>query len=154
MKQEIFNKLSHYNWFHDVDVDNYNRTVVYVHYMTIEVIKEIQTQCGNVLIHFAASKLLSNKRSEHVSGNYFVAEKLEESIPDTDPDPNLVDFLLFQINNLKTYYNKNLLQDIFYEVHDGKNAITNLSASNPELREKVEQLYNMYGFDVIYDQLS
>jgi hypothetical protein len=51
-------------------------------------------------------------------------------------------------------YDKNLLENIFYEVHDGKNSITEYSAMVPQLREEMEKLYHIYGFDVLYEELS
>ena len=46
------------------------------------------------------------------------------------------------------------LQDIFYEIQDGKNAVTNLSSRYPEVHQAMKRLFDKYGFDVIYEELD
>ena len=46
------------------------------------------------------------------------------------------------------------LQDIFYEIQDGKNAVTNLSSRYPEVHQAMKRLFDEYGFDVIYEELD
>jgi hypothetical protein len=46
------------------------------------------------------------------------------------------------------------LQDIFYEIQDGKNAVTNLSSRYPEVHAAMKKLFDEYGFDVIYEELD
>jgi hypothetical protein len=48
----------------------------------------------------------------------------------------------------------NIMQDIFYEVHDKENAVTNLSAKFPDVRKSMEKLYAQYGFDLIYENMD
>jgi hypothetical protein len=42
---------------------------------------------------------------------------------------------------------------IFFETHDGKNAVTNYSEQYPNVRQRMEKLYNTFGFDVLYDKI-
>jgi len=141
MHSEILNKLVSYDWFCDVGVDEYQRQIIYVHYMNIEIIKLIQECCGNVLIYFIASNPENLKK--------YVRSADIDPITERDPAAQLTS----QLRELQQVYSNHFLLDIFYEVHDGKNAVTNLSATFPQVREKIENLYNTYGFDVIYDQL-
>lgn len=59
-----------------------------------------------------------------------------------------------ELDRLERLCGSNILQDIFYEVHDKTNAVTNLSAKFPEVRGRVEKLYDKYGFDIIYEELD
>ena len=137
MNIEIFKK---YDWFHSVGIDDFGRDVVYVNYMTAEIIQHIQSQLGNVLIYFALSKIDKNK---------YVIFLDEEPITDKNPYQQLFATICF----LQDKYSKHIVQDIFYEIHDGKNSVTNLSANFPEARLHLEELYNSYGFDTLYKQL-
>ncbi len=132
--------LKNQDWFHDIGVDEYNRPVVYVHYMTMDNISYIQKHCGNVLVYFSGSLLCKNK--------YGCKIDLE---PITEKDP--LNNLIAKLSRLETLCSKNILQDIFYEIHDGRNAVTNLSSSFLEVRKELEELYNVYGFDILYENL-
>lgn len=59
-----------------------------------------------------------------------------------------------ELDRLEKLCGSNVLQDVFYEVHDGENAVTNLSARYPEVRRRVQKIYDKYGFDVIYEELD
>lgn len=59
-----------------------------------------------------------------------------------------------EIDRLERICGSNILQDIFYEIQDGKNAVTNLSAKFPEVRARMQKLYDKYGFDIIYEELD
>lgn len=59
-----------------------------------------------------------------------------------------------ELDKLERLCGSNILQDIFYEVHDKGNAVTNLSAKFPEVRQRMEKLHDKYGFDIIYEELD
>jgi len=59
-----------------------------------------------------------------------------------------------ELDRLERLCGSNTLQDIFYEIKDAHNAVTNLSARYPEVRKALERLYDQYGFDVIYENLD
>lgn len=134
------NELAKFDWFCDIGTDEFKRDVIYVHYMNIEIINYIQNKFGNVLIHFSSSLL---KKDQYVI--------LIDDIPDTDPDP--YSSLMNEISDLQNTYNKNFLLDLFYEVHDGKNAVTNLSNIFPVPFQQMQKLYEIYGFDVLHEKL-
>ncbi|CAM6004238.1 unnamed protein product [Sphagnum balticum] len=81
-----------------------------------------------------------------------LAEVEQSLLDDSDtPDTSL---LTRELDRLEKQCGSNILQDIFYEIHDGKNAVTNLGAKYPEVRESLMDLYRAYGFDVIYNEMD
>ena len=164
------------DWFHSVDVEQYGRIVVYIKYACQETLHDIPDKVAGrqVLVHFAASKFSTREQYTNQP-----APKQEENIPiplvtqivNVTDEVELIDedgtvelpssFLQFDLNDLckeldrlERISGSNALQDIFYEIHDGKNAVTNLSARYPEVRTSLERLYQDYGFDVIYEELD
>lgn len=164
------------DWFDDVGVEEYGRPVVYIKYMCQETLHDIPDTVGGrqVLSHFAASKKGDSKKYV-TDGNARVENipiPLVNKIETVKPEEvELVDedgavelpssFLEYdlsglckEIDRLEKICGSNALQDIFYETHDGRNAVTNLSARYPEVRSSMEKLYSEYGFDVIYEELD
>lgn len=156
------------DWFYDIGQDQYGRIVVYVHYMNYETLHDIPDQLGKyqVLVHFAASILASKEQ-------FFAKPALtdiktgtlppppEEQIVDVvgsvvgaDTEEKSLRYLQDELDRLEKMCGSYTLNDIFYEIQDGKNAVTNMSARYPEVRTRLEKLYKMYGFDVIYEELD
>jgi len=144
---EVKNYLKHHDWFHDVDVDSLGRIAVYVNFMNPMVFKIVPERVDgtHVLIHFAGSKTI---RKED-----FVQELTSTPPKEEDSDKEFLE-LYSKLNELETICGLNILTDIFFESHDASNAITNLSSKYPEIREKMNSLYEEYGFDVIHDELE
>ena len=145
---EISSYLSKYEWFYKVGLDEFKRPVVYVHFMNYEIINLINTTYGfnAPLIHFAGSlhnKVLLEDKCDIKSSEDNDLENSEDSY-----------YLYDEVSSLKDICGGNILSDIFYEIHDGKNAITNLSNKFPDIRKSMENLYDKFGFDIIYDLLS
>lgn len=65
-----------------------------------------------------------------------------------------VHVLTDELSRLEKSCGTNILGEIFFEIHDKCNAITNLSVKYPEVRFVLEKLYNQYGFDPIYKELE
>ena len=63
-------------------------------------------------------------------------------------------YLQNELTRLEKICGSYTLQDIFYEIQDGKNAVTNMSARYPEVHTRLQKLYSLYGFDVIYEELD
>jgi hypothetical protein len=81
-------------------------------------------------------------------------ERLEDT-PEQEAALELsVRALTDELDRLEKLCGSNILQDIFYEVHDQKNAVTNLSARYPEVRTRIQKLYDKYGFNAIYEELD
>lgn len=147
------------DWFYDVGLDQYGRPVVYSEFMSLAILSDVPDQLSGhqVLVHFAAYKKANREG--------FVENFSKSSIPLYVPsvpvsflvedlsERNLL-ALTDELDRLERVCGSNILQDIFYEVHDGINAVTNLSAKFPEVRSSLDKLYSSYGFDIIYDELD
>lgn len=150
---DLKKRLCQYHWFFDVGLDQFSRPVVYVHSMNIDIINKIyQVSSKDMpLIHFAGSLTCSRFSYTKEIKKDLNSENKEDIINDDD---NLSYDLYNELSELKDICGGNILSDIFYEVHDGKNAITHLSTKFPDIRNSMEKLYDKYGFDIIYDLLS
>lgn len=153
-----------YDWFHSVGVDSSKRYVVYVHRMGLDVWAAVPDKFQGVqlLCHFAGSKTSTPNQyvstpSITVQANPIVpivsVEDEAEELPSSFLEADLSE-LCQELDRLEKQCGSNCLQDIFYEVHDGINAVTNLSAKYPDVRSALEKLYEEYGFDVIYEELD
>ena len=174
--------LDPYDWFYEVCAEA-RRYVVYVHRMEKEqdTIIPDRMMGHQVVVHFASSRLLDSgaylvkpesptalkpfsittfveaaKEAQAKGIDTGVGQMLDEldlDIPEGTrvPDTSL---LTQELDRLEKQCGSNILQDIFYEIHDGKNAVTNLGAKYPDVRESLMDLYRAYGFDIIYEELD
>ena len=171
-------------WFFDVGKDQFGCLVVYVKYMDKTVITPDFTPDGQqVKCHYAGS-LLTNKNKYFSISESSTALKPFEPKPvgqpalavmldvknDFNPAPTdelILDdlvgseeeeksvlYLQKELDKLEKICGSYTLQDIFYEVQDKNNAVTDLSARYPEVRKSMERLYKLYGFDTIYEELD
>lgn len=136
------------DWFNDVGADELGRLVVYCNYMNAEVFSATPSKLGDryVLIQFASAKKVEVKPA--------IAPIIEAPPIVERPTDLNVPYLIRELDRLEKICGSNSLQDVFYEIHDGKNAVTNVSSRYPEVREGLEWLYQSYGFDVIYDEMD
>jgi len=157
-------------WFCEVGTDSIGRFVVYVKYMNKETQAIPDRMLGvQVLVHFIASKTARadqfTTNGNHVPFSKPPAPPVLELVREPDElddleelPSNLLEFdvadLIKRLDKLERICGSNALQDIFYEVHDKDNAVTNLSARYPEVREAMQELYDEYGFDVVYEELD
>lgn len=142
--QQLKDLFKNKDWFYDVGTEEFNNPVVYVKTMSLNIINEINYLSKDKLdllphIHYASS-LMEKPYVQHLGND----------TPDTK-DPY---YLMGKMSSLKEFCGANILSDIFYEVHDGKNAITNLSVKFPEVRDTLEQLYSDFGFSAIYELIE
>jgi hypothetical protein len=91
-----------------------------------------------VLVHFAGYLLAT--REVYTNPN---ARKQEDA-----------DVLTSSVKILIGDLGKQKVRDIFYEIHDGPNALTQLSDTHPYARDCLDKLYEEYGFDVLFDLLD
>lgn len=141
-------------WFYDVKEDRYHRLVVYTLWQSKEILEFIPSYVDKyqVLIHFA----ISTKKMETST---FHTESVSDTIPcithETIPPTDLnIDVLIMELDRLEKICGVNALESIFYEEHDGKNCITNLSSKYSDVRSSIHVLYEKYGFDIIYNELE
>ena len=156
------------DWFNQVGLDQFGRFVVYVNYLNLDVYAEVPDKIDGktVLVHYAYSK---DAHKDQFTGSVKkgppplpVVEMDTIDIIDVTDDAELLEdesppdlrSLTIELDRLEKICGSNIMQDIFYEVHDGQNAVTNLSAKFPEVRSGVEKLYQRYGFDVIYEEMD
>ena len=61
--------------------------------------------------------------------------------------------LIAAIQQLEATSSPEIVASIFFEHHDGPNAVTNFSSQYPDIRADIETLYEIFGFDGLYEQL-
>ncbi len=147
-------------WFNDVVPGDHNRIIVCVNHMDNETHTLIPDFIDNhqVLVHYASfyrierDNFTENLSKTHTNVAPIMMATKPEFVDDVEaPD---LDILIQELEALEKICGSNILQDIFYEVHDGKNAVTNLSSKFPEVRSSLENLFDVFGFDVIYEELD
>lgn len=133
--QKIQELLSKYDWFCGTDTDQLSRLIVYVDYMSAFVLSKIPDSVDNtqVLLHFDKSRKVSN--------DPIVLYQEEKSIAK-------------QLLELSLTCPIEEVEHIFYEVHDGGNAVTASSVNYPDARLTIENLYDSYGFDVLHEEIT
>lgn len=148
-------------WYHSVGRDEYNRLVVYTNYMCQETLHDVPDRVDGiqVLTHFAASKFSTREQFTNNPGNRNTVSTIPappDSVEELDSSELEIDVgeLIQDLDRLEKRCGANILMDIFFEVHDGKNAVTNLASRFPEVKEGMQRLYDAYGFDVIYNELE
>jgi hypothetical protein len=153
--------LDPYDWFYDVLAEKH-RYVVYVHRMEKEQDDIIPDRVlgHQVVVHFADALLASKDKylvPARTNSLPLYQETLEQ-VEDIDLPSDVVvpdtSALTRELDRLEKICGTHILGDIFFETHDRKNAVTNLSSRFPEVSHSMFQLYQKYGFDAIYDQLE
>jgi len=150
---QLVETVQKYEWFRTTGLDQYGRFVVYVSRMDYDILKDIPDKINNqqVLFHFFYPQYQYIKA---VPNTITQVEKNTATSKPIHPVEINIEKLISDLDSLESICGSNILQDIFYEVHDGKNAVTNWSAKFPEVREAMESLYDKYGFDLIYEELD
>ena len=147
--ENFINQLKMYDWFLDLVCEN-KTLYVFVSQMDLNFIANTPHYIDGfrVLFHFKEKPTykVEIKNSYHVD---------DESSPDYDLNENKFDYdFVGVLEDLKTRCPINILIDIFYEVHDGKNAVTNYAKKYPEVFIDLEKLYMKYGFDLLYEEID
>lgn len=135
------------DWFAGAGTDELGRLVVYTHAMNMDTMTSIPDRLNGhyIVVHFAtAMPVAKPKLSEppQEPDEYFV------------PGAHDIASLVKELERLERICGSHNLQDIFYEIHDGKNAVTDLRYRFPEVWGVLEPLYMKYGFDIIYEELD
>lgn len=148
---ELSATLKNNSWFYDVDIDQSGRFVVYANQINSDIESQVPTKFNDrsVMLHFTASKIA--KRDDFVENINLYRQII--SVPEPEPELDLTDlaFLTKELDRLERLEGTNIVRDIFFEIHDGQNAVTNLSTKFPDIKESVFRLYETFGFDVIYE---
>ena len=141
------------DWYYDVGIEEFGRLVVYCNYMNIEVLTAVPDSIDgtDVLTWFAAYKQAGKEKYADNQTKMTPVKQVEVEPEEEEVDMKL---LIKELDRLEKLCGSRTLQDIFYEVHDGPNAVTNLSARFPEVREGMQKLYKTYGFDLVYEEMD
>lgn len=155
-------QLAQYDWFYDVRAED-RRYVVYVKRMVMEQNTVIPFDYAGhqVVVHWASELTVTRSQfvNEPETTNYHhldLSLDYDKVSMDDDGDEIIIDDLdlVRELDRLEDICGSEILQDIFYEIHDKHNAITNVSEQYPEVARSMKELYDTYGFDVIYDELD
>jgi hypothetical protein len=161
------------DWFYDAGYDQYGRPVIYVKFDCHETIWHLPNviQGKQLLVHLAAS-IIGNKEDYFVKSSNghgslprfipkvvaVVKPSVVETMEDTEEQERELELsvqaLTDELDRLEKLCGSNILGEIFFEEHDGANAVTNLSTRYPEVRQRMHTLYDKYGFDTIYEELT
>lgn len=144
--ESLKKSLESNDWFSGIEVDKFNRIVVYVNYLSRVILETVpDTHNGvHVLTHFASSKKATR--------DSFV-EKLQ-FFKDPEPEPELsLELLSRELDRLSDVCGWETLGELFLEVHDGDNAVTNFSSVFKSVSNDLSRLYNLYGYDVMANEL-
>jgi hypothetical protein len=162
------------DWYVGVEQVPYQRYVVYAEYIDSQVLRFVPdlTPSGKqVLCHFAASSKDSKTQYLNKVENSFALRKFVESslpvdkneveideIADTPEQEEALELnvrlLTDELDRLEKICGTNILGEIFFEVHDKENAVTNLGSKYPEVKQRMQKLYDQFGFDILYGELE
>lgn len=167
--KELETLLDPYDWFYEVEAEA-RRYVVYVNYMCSEqdTIIPDMVQGRQVVVHFTSAKtgsaqdyMAEDKKTFTYHQFPFLTPDSSGSITQEDLEAGLKELsapnetiLVQELTRLEKQVGPNILFDIFFEIHDGKNAVTTLGSKFPETHEGMKRLYDDYGFDPIYNELE
>lgn len=128
-------QLSNFEWFNSLSTDIFGRFVVYVNKMNSEVFSNVPDVVDGkqTLCHFYPKSYNS----------------MAENIPYQLHQDQLVSSWC----KLVEQSSEQIVKDLFFEVHDGDDSITNFSQKYPDVFLKVKELYDLYGFDVIHNEM-
>ncbi len=155
------------DWFFDVGTDEFNNLVVYTKYICEDNLKNVPDKLNDqhVLVHFASNKMaLASKYIDDPTKFKFTPVQFKTIVASLEPKTSLLDedfesldveFLTKELDQLmRVCESANILEDIAYEVHDGDNAVTSLSNKFPSVRKRMENLYQDFGFDILFDSID
>ena len=173
---QLNKKLFSYDWYAKKVEKNsilHGSIVAYVHRMDSEVYALVPDYIGpwTVRIHYIASffgpeksvyqTMVDAQKVEAKSKLQKLADEIGDlpttllAVGSLEREDNMLDVdvsdEIWKLSKLCGWQN---LEDIFYEVHDGVNAVTNQSEAFPEVRTKLEYLYELVGFDVLADEIA
>jgi hypothetical protein len=159
---QLSQKYKGKDWFNDIGTDNLGRCVVYINYTCHETLRDIPDQIAGkqVVVHFATSRDISKDkfvtRPQAISIPLYVplADMIKLPPEEDESEDKSLRHLTDELDRMEKICGTNTLGEIFFEIHDKSNAVTNLSARYPEVSRVMQKLYDDYGFDVLYEEIE
>lgn len=139
----------------------HNSIIAYVKYNTLEIEEAVPRlmEGYDVRVHFAGS--LGESAKPNTTLGVFNPSALAPQPVVAAPEPSSDDFMLAPAGdihnalwNLRRACGRENLENIFYEIHDGTNALTCVSKEFPEVRTKLQTLYDEFGFDILFEEID
>lgn len=155
---QLANMYKDKDWYHSVGFDKYGRYVLYIKYTCNETLHDLPDFVfgKQLLVHFGASA--TAKRDQFVenlqSVGRIMSANLSKQLSQEDNEELSNTELETAIIALIAKWNADLISEIFFEIHDGPNALTQISEEYPQIRATLEKLYDKYGFDMIHEKLK
>ncbi len=167
-------KMFYYDWYAKkvaVNTMLYNSIVVYAHRIDAAVYAAVPDKIGNwdVRVHFFASynanadtfkvapKTLLEQFATKVGtvptgmlAATSLTPPVEEVTELTEEDFDVSE----EVWQLSKQCGWDALEEIFYEIHDGPNAITERSKDFPGVAASIKELYDLVGFDVLAEEIE
>lgn len=127
--KEIYDQ---FDWFESVNIKD-NKVFIYVNKMSGDIFEKIPDKFNGkpVKIHYQQSKDCN-------SGNYLKHYTFES----LDHDFKLIEF----VQKNTEIYGRRVMANMFYEIHDGENCLTNLKIKYPHLHTEMLIFYENYGY--------
>lgn len=166
--EQLNQKMFYYDWYAKkvaVNTMLHNSIVVYAHRIDAAVYAAVPDKIGNwdVRVHFFASYNASAD-SFKVDPKSFTVSKdavfspatiaqlkvVEPTIELTEEDFDVSE----EVWQLSKQCGWDALEEIFYEIHDGPNAITERSKDFPGVAASIKELYDLVGFDVLAEEIE
>ncbi len=166
--QTLHQKMFYYDWYAkkvDVNPILHKSIVVYVHRINAEVYAAVPDKIDDwdVRVHFFAS-YNAKADSFKVDPKSFTVNKDAVFTPAVAAQLKVVEPVIelteedFDISEEVWQLSKKCgwqtLEQIFYEIHDGVNAVSDRSKEFPGVRAAVQELYNLVGFDVLAEEIE
>lgn len=149
----LINNFKDKAWFHSIGKDQYGRYIVYVNSMTPEVMELVPPKFDNkqVLTHFANSIVNQSEFINQVSLN----KTLDRSPILATEEESMEDIIWA----LRRECGTDNLMDILNEIHEQSTGRSNMfltdnSKEFPEVRKELEDLYEEFGLDVLFEQIN
>lgn len=159
--EELSSVCQNQDWFSHIGSNDIGKHIVYVKHLNAKVYAAIPEMVNqtSVLVHFATS-INNSLKVDNFIATVDLTKQVKENMLNIKPEPDfrIKDSQLVELNSeldrLEKICGAYSLQDIFFEIHDKTNAVTNLSIKFPEVRKNLEKLYKTFGFDILYKTLE
>ncbi len=160
---DFVKSVEKYNWFCDFYLDNNKKLIIYVSYMDMKFISLVPQKISGtqILFHFIESKPVYKKHCAFCDKscvNTLSVCSFHDKPHDEESNGYFsyedgLNFLFDQIDHLEEICGYEILQDIFFEVCDGDDAVSNYSEEFPDVREELDSLVESFGIDILYDKI-